>query len=166
MSVRGIVRGITVICPACRTPWTALVLAAVSPCMNCGHVDTQILAIVRDVDTYGVPRENPPRHARRVKRRVRRRARSRARWRRRNPVIDIHDRPDVRRVKFPALVGHMVSRQVLELAYFNIGSVGRTPYVHEFESKGVELWALADGSLLLRHPQHRLWEDFVVPDGE
>jgi hypothetical protein len=62
--------------------------------------------------------------------------------------------------------GHLVGRDVLAVEYKHAQSARGTPYRHDFESAGVELWALADGSLLIRHPKHRLWDDFTVEDGE
>jgi hypothetical protein len=67
---------------------------------------------------------------------------------------------------FGSRKGHLVSRTVLFLDYYNVGSAQRSPYRHEFQP-GVEMWAMADGTLMLRgaHGQ-RLWEDFFVRDGE
>ena len=78
--------------------------------------------------------------------------------RRRNPPLPVRT--------FGSRRGHLVSRNVLFLDYYNVGSAQRSPYRHEFQP-GVELWALADGSLLLRgaHGQ-RIWEDFYVRDSE
>ncbi len=62
--------------------------------------------------------------------------------------------------------GHLVGRDVLAIEYRHSESKQRTPYRHDFQENGVELWALADGSLLIRHPRFRLWEDFTVGDDE
>lgn len=62
--------------------------------------------------------------------------------------------------------GHLVSRRVRQVAYDHAQSATAASYRHDFESDGVELWALRDGSLLIRHPKHRLWADFIVGDDE
>ena len=78
--------------------------------------------------------------------------------RKRNPPLPVRT--------FTGKSGHLVSEHVLALEYKHAASVQRTPYRHDFGGE-VELWALRDGSLLLRggHGQ-RLWEDFYVRDGE
>ena len=92
--------------------------------------------------------------------RGRRKARKHAR--RRNP-------PNPRAVpvkSFGGTNGHLVSREVQAVEYLNVGSAQAKPYRHDFDSDGVEMWALKDGSILLRHPRHRLWGDFIVGDSE
>lgn len=61
--------------------------------------------------------------------------------------------------------GVLMSRNVLELAYYHALSKQRAPYKHDFGS-GVHMWALPDGTILLKHPSRRLWEDRVVSDQE
>lgn len=77
---------------------------------------------------------------------------------RRNPPLPVRT--------FTGKSGHLVSEHVLAIDYRHAASVQRTPYRHDFGGN-VELWALRDGSLLLRggHGQ-RLWEDFFVRDSE
>ena len=77
---------------------------------------------------------------------------------RRNPPLPVRT--------FTGKSGHLVSEHVLALEYRHASSAQRTPYRHDFGGN-VELWALRDGSLLLRggHGQ-RLWEDFYVSDDE
>lgn len=67
--------------------------------------------------------------------------------------------------QFGSARGHLVSRCVLSIAYRHAESSGRTPYRHDFDSDDVQMWALADGSVLLRggHGQ-RLWDDYRVGD--
>jgi hypothetical protein len=60
--------------------------------------------------------------------------------------------------------GALMSRRVLSVEYFHLESAGRLPYRHDFDHDGVELYALPDGSILLRHPRLRLWEDRLVGD--
>lgn len=77
---------------------------------------------------------------------------------RKNPPLPVR--------QFGSARGHLVSRQVLAVRYRNVGSVQRTPYEHRFDS-AAEMWALADGSLLIRGARgQRLWDDFFVRDGE
>lgn len=159
------IRGVLVSCLTCHVRWTALVVEAIARCPQCGDPETEILEIIPVVDRDRPrrsplreqrenPRGNPPRGARKLHTPIQ------APRRRRNSPRGVPVKAFDRRS------GHLVSRRVLELAYYNVGSAGRDPYVHEFESDGVELWALVDGSILLRHLKHRLWEDFVVSDGE
>jgi hypothetical protein len=61
--------------------------------------------------------------------------------------------------------GVLMSRRVLELSYFHALSRQRTPYRHDF-GDGVEMWAQPDGSIVLRHPTRRLWEDRNVSEKE
>lgn len=68
--------------------------------------------------------------------------------------------------RFGHLTGHQVSAEVLGVQYYNMGSVQGTPYTHEFRRNGVELWALSDGSILLRHPSETLWNLYDVRDDE
>lgn len=78
--------------------------------------------------------------------------------RRQNPPLPVRSFTNAR--------GHLVSRRVLALDYHNAGSAQGRPYRHEFDSP-VELWALRDGSLLLRGAGgRRLWDDFFVRDSE
>ena len=58
----------------------------------------------------------------------------------------------------------MISDEVLALEYVHIASAGNVPYRHDFTHKGVELWLQGDGSILLRHPTYRLWEQRMVGD--
>jgi hypothetical protein len=61
--------------------------------------------------------------------------------------------------------GVLMSRNVLALTYYHALSKQRLPYKHEFAS-GVEMWAQPDGSIVLRHPSKRLWEDRNVSEQE
>lgn len=77
---------------------------------------------------------------------------------RRNPPLPVR--------QFTSTRGHLVSRHVVAVQYHNVGSAQRTPYEHPFDS-AAEMWALADGSLLIRGARgQRLWDDFFVSDGE
>lgn len=67
---------------------------------------------------------------------------------------------------FRSARGHLVSGDVDAVSYVNIGSRSLQPYRHIFRGTDTELWALADGSLLIRNPSSRLWEDFTVEDSE
>lgn len=58
--------------------------------------------------------------------------------------------------------GHLVSRDVESIAYQHVEEPGELPRKHDFEHSGVELWALHDGSILIRHPKYRLWDDYPV----
>lgn len=60
--------------------------------------------------------------------------------------------------------GHLMSVDVASLAYVNMHTKYQGLYVHDFESTGVELWALSNGGLLIRHPKYRLWNDYVVSE--
>ena len=66
--------------------------------------------------------------------------------------------------QFGSKRGHLVGRSVLAIEYRHDASSSRKPYRHDFQESGVEMWALADGSLLIRHPRFRLWDDFTVGD--
>lgn len=77
---------------------------------------------------------------------------------RKNPPLVVRD--------FGSAKGHRMSRNVLAVEYRHEQSAKRTPFRHDFEIDGIELWALRDGSLLIRHPSRRLWDDFTVEDGE
>lgn len=78
--------------------------------------------------------------------------------RRRNPPLPARE--------FGRQRGHLVSTHVLSVDYHNAGSAQRSAYTHEFRPT-VEMWALADGSLLLRGPGgRRVWDDFYVRDAE
>lgn len=57
--------------------------------------------------------------------------------------------------------GVLMSRHVLELRYYHALSRRRVPYLHDF-GDGVHMYAMPDGSITLRHPTRRLWEDRVV----
>lgn len=59
-----------------------------------------------------------------------------------------------------------MSGHVLALEYFHAQSAQGRPYRHDFESDGVELWALPDGALFIRSRRLRLWADFDVSGGE
>lgn len=61
--------------------------------------------------------------------------------------------------------GVLMSRNVLELRYRHALSRQRLPYVHDF-GEGVEMYGMPDGTLTLRHPTRRLWEDRVVGERE
>lgn len=80
--------------------------------------------------------------------------------RKRNPpaAVQVH--------QFGGKRGHLVGVDVFAIEYKNTGSAQRSAYRHDFDSRGIELWALVDGSLLIRHKSHRLWDDFTVSDSE
>lgn len=68
----------------------------------------------------------------------------------------------------PAMIsrrGVLMSREVLELTYYHALSRQRRPYRHDF-GDGVQMWAQPDGSIVLRHPTRRLWEDRNVSEKE
>lgn len=73
---------------------------------------------------------------------------------RKNPPIVVRD--------FGSSRGHRMSRNVLAVEYRHEHSAQRTPFRHDFDMDGIEMYALADGSILIRHPSRRLWDDFVV----
>lgn len=112
-------------------------------------------------------RSNPPRRAKRAKSAqiVPRRPHSCRRprttsARKNNPPRTVEVR------QFGGKKGHLVGCDVFALEYANAGSRSHAAYRHDFDSKGIELWALADGSLMMRHPDYRLWDDFNVSDTE
>lgn len=87
--------------------------------------------------------------------------------RRRGRLVRAGRRNPPRRVEqFDEGRGLLVSRRVIAVDYYNVGSARRIPYRHEFESTGVEMWALDNGALLIRHPRARLHDDFLVRDSE
>lgn len=57
-----------------------------------------------------------------------------------------------------------MSHDVVSLAYVNAYTNYQGVYEHDFSGTGVELWALSNGGLLIRHPSVRLWNDYVVRD--
>lgn len=59
-----------------------------------------------------------------------------------------------------------MSDQVLHIEYFNRGRPTARPYRHNFDAPGVEMWGLADGSVLIRHPQFPVWDLFDLEEGE
>lgn len=59
----------------------------------------------------------------------------------------------------------LMSKNVISVRYRHAQSAQRVPYEHGFGS-GVEMWALRDGSLLLRSPGHALHGQFTVRDSE
>jgi hypothetical protein len=80
---------------------------------------------------------------------------------------DARDNPPPRAIQvrqFRSARGHLVSGDVDAISYVHIDSATLTPYRHVFRGTGTELWALADGSLLVRNPNARLWEDLVAED--
>jgi hypothetical protein len=68
--------------------------------------------------------------------------------------------------KFRSARGHLVSGDVDAITYVHISSASLRPYRQSFAGTGTELWALSDGSLLVRNPRARLWEDMLVEDSE
>jgi hypothetical protein len=66
--------------------------------------------------------------------------------------------------KWFGMRGHLISEDVAYLAYVHLHTRYQGLYVHDFESTGVELWALSNGGLLIRHPRYRLWNDYVVSE--
>ena len=68
--------------------------------------------------------------------------------------------PVLVRPKHTGYGGHLVSRRVELIAY--VHEDDGEAYQHDFTHAGVELWANPDGSLEIRHPKYRLWEDVVV----
>lgn len=63
---------------------------------------------------------------------------------------------------FAAGAGHLVSRDVESIAYQHVEEPGELPRKHDFEQAGVEMWAMNDGSILIRHPKYRLWDDYPI----
>lgn len=56
----------------------------------------------------------------------------------------------------------LVSADVEQLSYEHVDEL-EVVRVHKFRPRAVELWALPDGALLLRHRQGRqLWDEFEV----
>lgn len=94
---------------------------------------------------------------------ARRAARTPARTpkRRRNPALPL-DLP----IGDTSVGAVLMSRRVLAVAYEHVQSTTHAAYNHDFARNGVELYALEDGSLLIRHPRLRLWADFTVKDSE
>jgi hypothetical protein len=84
---------------------------------------------------------------------------------RKNPALGAAPRQIMVRT-FRSARGHLVSGDVDAVSYVHIGSRSLKPYRHIFRNTDTELWALADGSLLIRNPSSRLWEDFTVEDAE
>jgi hypothetical protein len=62
--------------------------------------------------------------------------------------------------------GRVMSRRVLALEYVHAQTNKHRRYRHDFEAKGVELIALEDGSLSIRHPKHKLHAQFTVKADE
>lgn len=58
-----------------------------------------------------------------------------------------------------------MSKHVISVRYRHAQSQQRVPYEHGF-GRGVQMWALRDGSLLLRSPGHPLHGQFTVRDSE
>lgn len=58
--------------------------------------------------------------------------------------------------KPPVKGARLLSAAVLALSY--IHEEDHTAYKHDF-GPGVELWALPDGSMMLRHLEKPLWDD-------
>jgi hypothetical protein len=73
-----------------------------------------------------------------------------------NPPIEVRT--------FGGTSGHRVSREVLAVEYRHEHSAKKTPFRHDFDQTGIEMWANADGSITLRHPRLRLWDDFITED--
>jgi hypothetical protein len=75
----------------------------------------------------------------------------------------------VRRVKvqkFGSARGHPIAAHVLAIEYEHADSARDKPYRHDFTASGIEMVGLPDGSLLIRHPRFRLWDDLTVEDDE
>jgi hypothetical protein len=60
--------------------------------------------------------------------------------------------------------GVLIGSDVIDLTYYHASSAQQKPYRHQFDKNGAAIWGLPDGSLLIRHPRLRLWEDRVVGD--
>ncbi len=84
---------------------------------------------------------------------------------RRNPPVSVRE-VSAKRKTFDGQLGHRISQNVLAVEYAHEHSARRTPFRHDFEIDGIELWVLADGSILIRHPSVRLWDDFIVNSGD
>jgi hypothetical protein len=61
--------------------------------------------------------------------------------------------------------GALMSREVLSISYYHLESAQDRPYKHVFDNDGVEMYGMPDGSIVIRHPTLRLWEDRLVEDG-
>lgn len=59
-----------------------------------------------------------------------------------------------------------MSGDVQAIEYKHAQSRTRAAYRHDFNSGGVELWALDNGALLIRKPGVPLWDTFTVSDKE
>lgn len=58
--------------------------------------------------------------------------------------------------KPPRAGARALSGEVQRILYVHVEDGKR--YEHEF-GPGVEMWALKDGSIIVRHPEKRIWED-------
>lgn len=56
----------------------------------------------------------------------------------------------------PPVRGRVFGKQVLEVRY--VHAEDKCRYIHKF-GNGVQMENLADGSVRLFHPKHRIWED-------
>jgi hypothetical protein len=55
--------------------------------------------------------------------------------------------------------GIVVSRRVRAIEYDHVEDEAGVSRRHDF-ARGVEMRVRADGTILLRHPRKRLWDDF------
>ena len=60
---------------------------------------------------------------------------------------------------------HLMSHRVLQLEYVNANVPHSPNYRHTFK-RGVQMWGLSDGGLLIRSPGHRIWNLYDLEDGE
>jgi hypothetical protein len=61
---------------------------------------------------------------------------------------------------------HVISKNVLSVAYQHADSVDGKEYEHDFSGTGTQLLAHPRGHLVLYNPRRRLWEDRVVRANE
>lgn len=73
--------------------------------------------------------------------------------------------PSMRQAMIHGQRATLVAVGVVSISYHHAQSRSHALYTHEFDGTE-QLWAMADGSLVIRHPRRRLWDDFLVTDGE
>jgi hypothetical protein len=86
--------------------------------------------------------------------------RARVKRRRRNPAA-----PALKHAQLHGMRGTLLGIGLEEITYKHAQSVSSAVYTHDFDGDE-QLWAMADGSLVIRHPRRRLWADFIVRDSE
>lgn len=87
----------------------------------------------------------------------------------RGPAVTVSDEGTLnmpRRLIVDSVLGERMSRNVLAIEYRHEKSRGRTPYRHDFKERGVEMYALANGDILIHHESLALHDVFSVPEDE